>query len=417
MRQQLRWSPAKGLVSAWSLDRTPAGGRGASTAQCKDGPTSIRKQVCHNGGMSRDRIPRRDTRPLLFLCCLLFGAQAWAETTKVGFIGLRHGHSWRQLREISEIAEAEFVGVAEPIPELLEEARSVQPDAYYASDYRAFVKARKPDIVWAFVENNRHLEIVEFLAPLGVHVIFEKPLAGTYADAMRIGELARAHGIKVMTNYQMAWWPSNHELRRQAASGRIGRPWRFHGVVGNGGPSPRDFRRKVFFDWLTDPAKNGAGALVDFGVYNATWAIWHLGLPTSVYATTHQLQPDRFPKVDDNAVLVLSYPNAVGIFEGSWNLPRGFQELEILGTKGSLAMNRAELTVTEGRNVPTRLESAQLEAVASHPVRYMIDRVSRDEPLEHIVALDINIAAVQVLEAAKRSARQKRAITLPLDKP
>ena len=271
--------------------------------------------------------------------------------------------------------------------------------------------------MWAFVENNRHLEIVEFLAPLGIHVIFEKPLAGTYSDAVRIGELAREHGIKVMTNYQMAWWASNHELRRLASEGRIGRPWRLHGVVGNGGPSPRDFQRKVFFEWLTDPERNGAGALVDFGIYNAVWAVWHLGLPRSVSATVHRLQPDRFPQVDDNAVLVLSYPNAVGVFEASWNLPRGFQQLEVLGTTGSLAMNRQQLEHQAKGKRSVQVELAKLDEVASHPVRYMIDRVISGKPLEHIVALDLNIAAVQVLEAAKLSAQENRPVALPLEMP
>ncbi len=337
--------------------------------------------------------------------------------TRVGFIGLRHGHSWRQLGEISEIPEAEFVGVAESIPGLVDEAKKVQPDAYYDTDYRSFVKARNPEIVWAFVENNRHLEIVEFLAPLGIHVIFEKPLAGSFADAVRIRELARQHDIRVMTNYQMAWWPSNHELHRQAASGKIGKVWRLHGVVGNGGPAPRDLRRKVFFNWLTDPAANGAGALVDFGIYSAIWAVWHLGLPELVYAAVNQLQPDRFPKVEDNAVMVLSYPNGVGIFEGSWDLPRGFQQLEVFGFQGSLSMDRDSLTHREGRKATARIETAKPDPTSSHPIRYMIDRVSRDKPLEHIVALDINVDAVQILEAAKQSAREHKAISLPLALP
>ncbi len=375
------------------------------------------RMVCHNGPVTPKSVGHIG-RPLLLMAALLFPAvDAIAETARVGFIGLRHGHSWRQLRDISGIAEAQFVGVAESIPELVEEAKKVQPDAHYASDYRKFVKEQEPEIVWAFVENNRHLEIVEFLAPLGVHVIFEKPLAGSYRDAARIRELARKHGIKVMTNYQMAWWPSNHAMRRLASEGKIGRVWRLHGVVGNGGPSPRDFSRKVFFDWLTDPEANGAGALIDFGIYNAIWAVWHLGLPERVYATAHQLQPDRFPKVDDNAVLVLSYPNHVGVFEASWNLPRGFQQLEILGDKGSLSMNRDQLAYRDGRKESVVVDLSSPEAAATNPVRYMISRVARDEPLEHIVGLDINVDAVQILEAAKLSATAKREVSLPLPLP
>ena len=366
----------------------------------------------------RHRVPSIDLRPIAALACMaLLFSESVAAATKVGFIGLRHGHAWRQLSEISDIEEADFVGVAESIPGLVEAAKKIQPNVRYAADYRAFVKETRPEIVWAFVENNRHLEIVEFLAPLGIHVIFEKPLAGSYADAVGIRELATRHGIKVMTNYQMAWWAANHQLRRMASDGSIGKVWRLHGVVGNSGPAPRDLRRKVFFDWLTDPDANGAGALVDFGIYSATWAIWHLGLPQQVYATVSHLQPDRFPKVEDNAVFVLTYPEAVGIFEASWDLPRGFQHLEVFGHEGSLSLARDSLTIQARRGAATPVESAALAPSDRHPVRYMIDRVTSRQPLEHIVALDLNVDAVQILEAAKISASEQRPVQLPLPLP
>lgn len=359
--------------------------------------------------------PRTRLARKAFLLALpvLVAADALAAGVKVGIIGLRHGHAWRQLSEVTEVEEADFVGVAESIKGLVEEARKIQPAAHFESGYREFVRSRMPEIVWAFVENNRHLEMVEFLAPLGIHVIFEKPLAGSYADAVRIQELAREHGVEVMTNYQMAWWPSNHELKRQAEAGKIGRVWRLHGVFGNGGPSPRNLRSRVFFDWLTDPEANGAGPLVDFGIYSAAWAAWHLGLPSRVYAAMHSFQPKRFPKVEDNAVMVLSYPHAVGIFEGSWNLPRGFKQLEIFGHEGSLAMDWETLALRAARNAEVEIEPAPLDSKASHPVRYMIDRITTGQPLEHIVALDLNVSAVRILEAAKLSAREGRAVPLP----
>jgi predicted dehydrogenase len=48
----------------------------------------------------------------------------------------------------------------------------------------------KPDIVWAFVENNRHLEIVQACAPRKIHVMFEKPLAASHKEALAIEQLA-----------------------------------------------------------------------------------------------------------------------------------------------------------------------------------------------------------------------------------
>ena len=75
-------------------------------------------------------------RQLVIACAALAtAATALAEPVRVGFIGLRHGHSWRQLREISQISEANFVGVAESIPELVKEAKTIQPDALYVADY------------------------------------------------------------------------------------------------------------------------------------------------------------------------------------------------------------------------------------------------------------------------------------------
>jgi predicted dehydrogenase len=210
----------------------------------------------------------------------------------------------------------------------------------------------KPDIVWAFNENNKHLAVVELCAPRKIHVIFEKPLASTYKDALAIRALARKHGIHVMTNYQMAWWASQYTARAQVDSGAIGKPWRLHGIVGHGGPGSSGPRNKYFFDWLTDPVKNGAGALMDFGCYNALWSLWYLGKPEKVYAHVNHLRPDVFPKVEDNSTMILSYKDGVGLFEGSWDLPRSFQDLEVFGLQGSVYMVNGRR-----RSAPNRLRT------------------------------------------------------------
>ncbi len=337
-----------------------------------------------------------------------------AAKTKIGFVGLKHSHCWRQLQNVSTIADAEFVGVAEPEPELVQEAKKYQPDAYYTADYKTLVSEKKPEIVWAFVENNRHLEILKYLAPLGIHVIFEKPFASTYDDAIEMQALARDHKVKVMTNYQMAWWPANHEIKRQAAAGAVGDVWRLRGIVGHGGPGGTGARGKYFFAWLTDPIQNGAGALVDFGCYNAIWSLWFKGMPNTVYATTSHLQRERFPKVEDNSVMVLTYPDGVGIFEGSWDLPRSFQDLEVFGRKGSLYMNRNGVEYRDGRKDPEEVVVTALSPETDDPIRYMIDHVVNDKPLDHIVAVDINVQAVEILEAAKQSIRESRAVHLPI---
>src|SRR5260370_30034623 len=100
------------------------------------------------------------------------------------------------------------------------------------------VDKAEADMVWALVENNRHLEMAEACAPRKINLIFEKPLASTYNDALEIQKLARKHDIKVLTNYQMAWWPTNYAANSQADSVSVGQVWRLHGIVGHDGPSP-----------------------------------------------------------------------------------------------------------------------------------------------------------------------------------
>src|SRR5215472_12956665 len=118
---------------------------------------------------------------------------------KVAVIGLVHAHVWGHLGSMLKEDHARLAGIAETIPDLVAEAkRRGATSVPFFDDYRRMLEEAKPDFVWAFVENNRHLEIVEVCAPRKIHVIFEKPLAATYPQARAIQALARQHGIQVM---------------------------------------------------------------------------------------------------------------------------------------------------------------------------------------------------------------------------
>lgn len=354
-----------------------------------------------------------------FLSLLLIAsAPVLAQDYKIAIVGLVHGHAWGYLQSIAEgkaapNAKVQLVGVAEPNQDLLAEARRAGVvDNLLFTDYRKMIEDKKPDIVWAFVENNRHLEIVEFCAPRKINVIFEKPLASAYRDAVAIRELAHKYGIQVMTNYQMAWWPANYTAKAEADSGALGTVYRLRGVVGHGGPGSEGVRDAAFFSWLTDPVKNGAGALMDFGCYNALWSLWYLGRPQTVYAEVLHLQPQRFPKVEDNATIVLHYNNAEGIFEASWDLPRSFQDLEVFGRKASEYMSRPSVEERQGGESKT-LTLAPLAAEKSKPVAYMVEAIRSGKPLEGLVALDINVDVIEIIDAAKESVSAGRPIQLP----
>jgi predicted dehydrogenase len=351
------------------------------------------------------------------LICLPVAAQQPANY-KIAVVGLVHSHVWGHLKTIMDGKTAQLVGVAEPNPELIAEAKTAGvADNLVFSDYTKMLNETKPDIVWAFVENNRHLEIAKACAQRHINLIFEKPVASNYEEAKQIRALAAKYNIRVMTNYQMAWWPANYVAKAAVDHGDVGTIYRLHGVVGHGGPSSKGVRNKYFFEWLTDPVKNGAGALMDFGCYNALWSIWYLGMPQSVFATVQHLRPDVFPKVEDNATLVLNYPNAVGIFEGSWNLPRSFQDLEVFGRPdtgkkpGSVYMAHNGVELSQGRE-KKQLALDPLPPDESEPVAYMVSRMRSNKPIEGMTAMDINVEVIHIIDLAKESVKTGRAVSV-----
>lgn len=340
---------------------------------------------------------------------------------KIAVVGLVHSHVWGHLSTMSAGQSAQLVGVSEPNPELVAEAKKLGiADTLFFTDYKKMLDEVKPDIVWAFVENNRHLELAEACASRHINLIFEKPLASTYTDAKKIQALARSSGIRVMTNYQMAWWPANYIAKTAVDKGEIGTVYRLRGVVGHGGPGSDGVRNKYFFAWLTDPEKNGAGALMDFGCYNILWSLWYLGKPQSIYASANHLRPDRFPKVEDAATIVLNYPNAVGIFEGSWNLPRSFQDLEIFGrpgggTPGVIYMTRPAVELKIGKETKT-LPMEPLPVDEREPVAYMVSRLRDNKPVEGLTAVDINADVIHLIDLAKESIKIGKAVKVPANK-
>lgn len=349
----------------------------------------------------------------ILVAALAAASFACAQEYKIAVIGLVHSHVWGHLEKMVAGKPATLVGVAETNPELVAEARKagVRENLIF-SDYKKMLDEKKPDIVWAFVENNRHLEIAQACAPRKIHLMYEKPLASTYKDALAIQALARQHNIRILTNYQMAWWPTQQAARDLVQKGELGQVYRLRGVVGHGGPGSEGPRNKHFFAWLTDPVQNGAGALMDFGCYNALWALQYMGRPESVYATVNRLRPETFPKVEDNATIVLHWKNGSGIFEGSWDLPRSFQDLEIFGRSASLHVTRDRVEVRKGRDAATQPAAPALAAERAEPIAYMIHSIRTNKPIEGMTAIDINVGVIEIIEAAKQSVRTGKAVKL-----
>lgn len=367
---------------------------------------------------------------LIAVLCLL-ALPVCAQQYKMAVVSLMHAHVWLHLGTMLQGDKVKLVGVAETRPELLQRAmrtdvipqtnnvtRPGVPEDLIFADWKKMIDETKPDIVWAFTETNRHLEVVEYCAPRGIHVMVEKPLAATFAEALAIQRLAREHGIQVLTNYGSTWRGANQAVKEAVDSGAIGKVFRLRATAGHGGPG--DPRRSSFAAWLADPVQNGGGALMDFGCYSVLWATWLKGRPESVYATSLQMKPDMFPNVEDHSTIILNYKDGTAIFEASWSLPpRAPSGNEIFGTEGSIVMGRTiELRKAggrQGRQAPQEIQAASLPPELSEPIAYMVHRLSTKQPVDGLSALDLNVTVNEVLEAAKLSIKTGKAVPLPVN--
>src|SRR5690606_14869925 len=91
----------------------------------------------------------------------------------------------------------------------------------------------KPDAVSAFGAINEHIAVVRACAPRQIHVMVEKPLATTVADAKEIKELAERYKIHVLTNFETSWYESNSRRRSIGRNTKSDRERRASGTKRN----------------------------------------------------------------------------------------------------------------------------------------------------------------------------------------
>src|SRR4051812_8350821 len=257
---------------------------------------------------------------------------------RLAIAGLVHGHVSGFLRGAQGRQDVEIVGVFDPDNALLQQYadRYKIPQAARFTSLDDMLRRTTPEAVASFTNTLDHPAIVEAAAGRHIPVMMEKPLAVSNADAQRIKRAAERGGIQVFVNYETTWYPSHGEIwsliKDQKAAGDIRK---MVAMDGHQGPKAINVQPE-FFAWLSDPMKNGAGALYDFGCYGSNLMTWLMDgqRPIAVTAVTQHFQPSVYPRVDDEATIVVEYPNAQGIIQASWNWPANRKDFEVYGERG-----------------------------------------------------------------------------------
>jgi predicted dehydrogenase len=349
---------------------------------------------------------------ILTLVVSFLAVPAWAQGNdplRLAVIGLDHGHVEGVLWNASSRDDLTIVGIYDPSYALFVKYRdkyNLDPDLFYA-DLDRMLDETQPEAASVMTPISRHLEVVEACAPRGVHTLLEKPLAYDAEDAMQMAALGKEHGVHVLTNFETSWYASVRETKRMIDSGEAGTPTRYIFRHGHKGPIEIGCSDE-FVDWLADPAFNGGGAIVDFGCYGANIMTWIMNNhpPTSVRAITQHLKPDLYPDVDDDATIVLTYPNATAVIQASWAWTHDNKEMDVHATK--MSIHAAKWDALE-----VRLPDSPREQLTPMPKpehlsdewTYLRSLVRGACDVDPLSSIENNVIVAQILDAAIESAR------------
>lgn len=357
----------------------------------------------------------------LFLL-VLTGSSAAAQAQpaapiRVGVAGLTHTHVHGLLGREKQ-GDIVIVGIAEPNRALalrFTQQHGLSMSLVYNSLEEMLAKT-KPQAVTAFGSIYEHLAVVQACAPRGIHVMVEKPLAVSLDHARQMAALARKYHIHLLTNYETSWYGTNQQayqlVDQEKAIGEIRKM-----VVHDGHQGPKAIGVNAeFLDWLTDPVQNGGGALVDFGCYGADLMTWLMRgeRPLSVTAITQHLQPEAYPHVEDEATVLLTYPKAQGIIQASWNWPYARKDLEVYGQTGAVfALDRSHLRIRRSESEAAQdLSVGAPKAPYDDPFSYLAAVIRGEVPEDVLSSLPTNLVVVEILDAAKQSAKEGKTVYL-----
>src|ERR1017187_405178 len=311
----------------------------------------------------------------IFIACHLLAQQA-QPPVRFAMVGLAHGHAVGFIPRLAGWTDVQLVGIVETNQDLItrySERFHLDPNLFYPS-LEGLLAKTNVQAVATFTSTFDHQRVVETCAAHGVDVMMEKPLATNMKQARAIQAAAKKSGIQVIVNYETSWYPGNAAafalVHDEHQIGGIRKMVFHHGHRG-----PKEIGCSTnFLAWLTDPVLNGGGAINDFGCYGADLATWFFDgqKPVSVFAVASQLKPDVYPKVEDDATIVLTYPQAQVILQPSWNWPMDRKDMEIYGQTGQVLVPQSDVLRVRTQKASKEIEITPppIAAPSADPVSY-----------------------------------------------
>ncbi|MDI9584254.1 MAG: Gfo/Idh/MocA family oxidoreductase [Acidobacteriota bacterium] len=337
-----------------------------------------------------------------------------------GFVSEIHVES------IKRMHNARAVAVASPTPAHVEAFAAKHGIPKHFTDYRAVLDLPEVDVVLICLPNDLHCQVCCDAALAKKHVICEKPLCPTLAEADRMIDTCREQGVKLMYAEELCFTPKYVRAKQLCDSGALGKLFRIKQCEKHDGPH---------MPWFWDVERSGGGVTLDMGCHAFEYFRWMLGKPRvkSVWADMGTFVHGEKTKGDDDSLIVVEFEGgARGVAEESWAKPGGMDDrIELYGSEGVILcdlLHGSAFQTYSKRGYDYAVEKAGSTVGWSftmyeeawnygfpQELAHFVDCVLNDtEPLE---TGEDGRAVLEIILAAYESAGTGRKVTWPYDAP
>lgn len=352
---------------------------------------------------------------------------------RIGIIGCGGIANGKHMPALKKIPEVEMVAFCDLVPERAQKAAEEYgaPGAKAYTDYKALLADETIDVVHVCTPNRSHSFITVDALESGRHVMCEKPMAKTCAEAQKMLEAAQRTGKKLTIGYQNRHNKASRYLKRVCSAGELGEIYyaKAHAI-----------RRRAVPTWgvFLDEYEQGGGPLIDIGTHALDLTLWMMDnyKPKMVVGSVYKKlgdqretanawgdwDPEKYTVEDSAFGYIVMENGATIVLESSWAL----NTLEVGEAQTSLCGTKAGADMTDGlrinyvKNNCQVVETPDLDAggVAFYDgeeqsssdveARLWIDAILNDTPV--VTKPEQAIVVTQILEAIYTSAREGRPV-------
>ncbi|MCH7837442.1 MAG: Gfo/Idh/MocA family oxidoreductase [Chloroflexi bacterium] len=323
-----------------------------------------------------------------------------------------------------------YAGVRQPVSAIcdLDEDRARALAGEYAipnvyTDWQQMLARERPDVVSVCLPNVLHHQITVAALESGAHVLCEKPLAISVAEAQEMFAAARKAGRILMAAQHLRFEPAARVIKRVIDDGALGEIYHVEADA---------LRRLGIPTWglFHQKSASAGGALFDIGVHMLDQAMWLMGNPRPVRvsavtqtrfgrrpeivaALRNSWDPEKFD-VEDSATAFVRFENGTDlILRTSWaaHIEKNHFGVRLLGTEGGVTTNPPALYhLRNGVLADEEFKNLQTRSTYEAQARAFLQAVrgERDLPVKEDETLNVQ----RILNAAYQSAEEGREVAV-----